>query len=47
MLNIDSKKVKYRLEEELAKVGFSDKIRRTVENNEEFEIVRYVSLTVM
>ena len=45
--DIDSEKAKYRLEEELAKVGFSEKISLTVENNEEFEIVRYVSLTVM
>ena len=41
--DIDSKKAKYRLEEELAKVGFSEEIRLTVENNEEFEIFRYVS----
>ena len=38
--DINSEKAKYRLEEELAKVGFSEKIRLTVEK---FEVVRYVS----
>ena len=41
--DIESKKAKYRLEEELAKIGFSEEISLIVENNEEFEIFRYVS----
>lgn len=39
--DIHSKKAKYRLEEELARVGFREEIRLTVENKEEMEIFRY------
>lgn len=39
--DIDSKKAKYRLEEELARVGFREEIRLIVENKEELEIFRY------
>ena len=43
--DIDSKKAKYRLEEELARVGFREEIRLTVENKEEFKIfIRYGGL---
>lgn len=39
--DIDSKKAKYQLEEELATVGFREEIRLTVENKEELEVFRY------
>ena len=41
--DIDSKKAKYRLEEELATMGFREEIRLTVENKEELEILRCVA----
>ena len=38
--DLESKKVKYRLEEELSRVGFCEEIRLTVENQDEFDCIR-------